>query len=251
MEWPQKGQYPFLPHATVRRWWLSRRWLAWRCVGFWTGPRCVRLSAPAWTTSPERTPRTARLPRGQTCGSRTLPRTWWPDAEKGKEKKSKSAHAWTKQNQSRLRLLTLCSLAVDSARTSQEGPKTAPPGTTSLSACGRINPHRRGSSGSTGCSLPSGGPGGRRSGTRSCPLCLCRCPRTRSSRTHPRLKRQEVTKTRVGLLLSENQNNCRWRGHLTAAGLGGEVVLETLRTPALVHARRVDASGRFFTDAGV
>lgn len=40
-------------------------------------------------------------------------------------------------------------------------------------------------------------------------------------------------------------------GHLTAAGLGGEVVLEALRTPALVHARRVDASGRFFTDAGV
>lgn len=98
------------------------------------------------------------------------------------------------------RLLTLCSLAVDNARTSQEGPKTAPPGTTSLSACGRMNPHTRGSSGSTGCSLPSEGPGGRHSGTRSCPLCLCRSPRTRSSCIHPRLKRQEVTKTRVGLL---------------------------------------------------
>lgn len=97
-------------------------------------------------------------------------------------------------------LLTLCSPAVDNARTSQEGPKTAPPGTTSPSACGRINPHTRGSSGSSGCSLPSEGPGGRHSGTRSCPLCLCRSPRTGSSRTHPRLKRQEVTKTRVGLL---------------------------------------------------
>lgn len=124
----------------------------------------------------------------------------------GRKRNPRNVLAWTKQKQSRLhlsRLLTLCSLAVDNARTSQEGPKTAPPGTTSLSACGRINPHTRGSSGSTGCSLPSEGPGGRHRGTRSCPLCLCRSRRTRSSRTHPRLKRQEVTETRVGLLFKK------------------------------------------------
>lgn len=40
-------------------------------------------------------------------------------------------------------------------------------------------------------------------------------------------------------------------GNLTAASPGGEVVVEAQGTPALVHARHVDTSGRFLTDAGV
>lgn len=43
----------------------------------------------------------------------------------------------------------------------------------------------------------------------------------------------------------------RTRGNLTVASPGGEVVVEALGTPALIHARYVDTSGWFFTDAGV
>ena len=90
--------------------------------------------------------------------------------------------------------LTLYSLAVGSARTSQEGPKTAPPGTASRGVCSRTDPHTQGSARRSDCPPPSAGPDGRHSGTRSCPPCLCRSRHTHSPGTHPRLEQQEVEK---------------------------------------------------------